>query len=75
MNYIGEAKKWPENLGVGEPYLQDQDLRVEDQLSYRCYMALHREAEARAAQLRLESYPVGTRTPAVDTRIMTALDQ
>jgi len=75
LNYIGEAKKWPENLGVGEPYLQDQDLRVEDQLSYRCYIALHRETEARAAQSRLESYPAHTRTPAVDTRILAALNK
>ena len=75
LNYIGEAKKWPENLGVGEPYLQDQDLRVEDQLSYRCYTALHREAEARAARSRLDSYPAGTKTPAVDTRILAALEQ
>ncbi|HMI62219.1 MAG TPA: DUF5107 domain-containing protein [Puia sp.] len=75
LNYIGEAKKWPENLGVGEPYLQDQDLRVEDQLSLRCYTALHREADARAAQTRLERYPAGTKTPAVDTRILAALDK
>jgi len=42
LYYIGEAKKWPENLGVGAPYPQDQDLRVEDQLSDRCYKALRK---------------------------------
>ncbi|HEY4289357.1 MAG TPA: DUF5107 domain-containing protein [Puia sp.] len=76
LNDIGEAKKWPENLGVGEPYPADQDLRVEDQLSYRCYTALHRETEARAAQLRLESYhPASTKIPAADMRILAALNQ
>jgi predicted Zn-dependent protease len=42
LYYIGEAKKWPENLGVGAPYPQDQDHRVEDQLSDRCYKALRK---------------------------------
>lgn len=46
LYYIGEAKKWPENLGVGAPYPQDQDHRVEDQLSDRCYAGLHRETKA-----------------------------
>ena len=29
---IAEAKQWPENLGVGEPYPADQDLRREEEL-------------------------------------------
>lgn len=79
LNFIGEAKKWPVNLGVGEPYPSDQDLRVEDQLSYRCYAALHREADARAAQSRLDSFPRAGTTIApftsVDSRIMKALNE
>jgi hypothetical protein len=29
---VAEAKQWPGNLGVGEPYPADQDLRREDDL-------------------------------------------
>lgn len=79
LNYIGEAKKWPENLGVGEPYPQDQDLRVEDQLSFRCYTALHQEAEAHATLLRLDNYhravPRMPDPTASDTRILAALGE
>lgn len=87
LNYIAGAKKYPENLGVGEPYLQDQDLRVEDRLTSRCYTALHREAEARAAKSRLDKYhPANTPESALttthepplspaDARILAALDE
>ena len=30
--FIAEARKWPENLGVGEPYPADQDLQRENEL-------------------------------------------
>ncbi|GAO42154.1 DUF5107 domain-containing protein [Flavihumibacter petaseus] len=32
--FISAAKIWPENLGVGKPYDQDIDLRLENWLSY-----------------------------------------
>jgi len=34
---ISDAKKWPENLGVGKPYDEDIDTRLEDWLQYLCY--------------------------------------
>ena len=53
LDRIGEARQWPEHLGVGAPYLEDQDLRLEDWMSYRCYVALRRYQAARAALERI----------------------
>ena len=50
---IGEARQWPERLGVGAPYLEDQDLRLEDWMTYRCYAALGQDKAARAALERI----------------------
>jgi tetratricopeptide (TPR) repeat protein len=46
---IDEARQWPEHLGVGAPYPEDQDLRLEDWMSHRCYAALGQDKEARGA--------------------------
>jgi hypothetical protein len=51
---IDEGKQWPEHLGVGAPYPEDQDLRLENWMSYRCYAALGQDKAARAA---LEKIP------------------
>jgi predicted Zn-dependent protease len=77
LNFIGEAKKWPENLGVGQPYAEDEDLHVENQLSYRCYKALHQDIEAAALRQRIDNYP-NTAAPAStqaasDARLLAAL--
>jgi predicted Zn-dependent protease len=37
LNYITDAKKWPANLGVGKPYPENIDERLEDWMSYLCY--------------------------------------
>jgi hypothetical protein len=42
LGFIAAARQWPENLGVGAPYLQDQDLRIEDWLTTRCRVALQK---------------------------------
>ena len=34
---ISQAKQWPENLGVGKPYEENIDDRLEDWISYLCY--------------------------------------
>jgi hypothetical protein len=46
---IEEARQWPEHLGVGAPYQEDQDLRLEDWMSYRCHLALGQDKAARAS--------------------------
>jgi Tfp pilus assembly protein PilF len=44
LAFIDRAKKWPENLGAGEPYPQDQDLRLENWMSARCTAAIQKTA-------------------------------
>jgi Domain of unknown function (DUF5107) len=36
LAFITAAKQWPANLGVGEPYKEDQDLRLEAWLTAHC---------------------------------------
>jgi predicted Zn-dependent protease len=47
LQYIAASKQWPENLGVGKPYTEDIDERVEDWLAYENYMRLGNEQAAR----------------------------
>lgn len=37
LKYISAARQWPENLGVGKPYNNDIDERLEDWLAYLNY--------------------------------------
>ena len=37
--FISDAKRWPENLGSGEPYPADQDIRFEIWLTAYCQAA------------------------------------
>ncbi|HEX9512465.1 MAG TPA: DUF5107 domain-containing protein [Puia sp.] len=64
LAWIGQAKKWPENLGVGEPYAENEDLRLEDWMSYRCYTALHQHEAATAALQRILRF-----RPAIDNTV------
>ena len=75
LSLISEAKQWPENLGVGAPYLQDQDLYVEDRLTYACYIALHREAEAAAVHQRLKDRHPGSEKNPVNIRILAVFGE
>ncbi|MES1223801.1 MAG: DUF5107 domain-containing protein, partial [Bacteroidota bacterium] len=44
--FIHSAKAWPENLGIGKPYREDIDERLEDWLTYECDMKLGNTMEA-----------------------------
>jgi hypothetical protein len=46
LKLIGEARLWPENLGVGKPYDEDIDTRMEDWMNYVCYKQLNKSVEA-----------------------------
>ena len=46
---IGKAREWPERLGVGKPYQEDIDERLEQFLLYQCYTKLQDKAKASAA--------------------------
>ncbi|WP_121809968.1 DUF5107 domain-containing protein [Mucilaginibacter kameinonensis] len=46
LSYIADAKKWPANLGVGKPYAENIDERLEDWMSYLCYIKMGKTNEA-----------------------------
>ncbi len=46
LKFIGEAGLWPENLGVGQPYIEDIDMRLENWMNYLCYNQLKKISEA-----------------------------
>jgi tetratricopeptide (TPR) repeat protein len=45
--FINDAKKWPQNLGVGKPYQEDIDERFEDWMSYLCYVKTGKPKQAK----------------------------
>jgi tetratricopeptide (TPR) repeat protein len=47
LQYIEASRQWPENLGVGKPYSEDIDERVENWLAYESYTRLGNEQAAR----------------------------
>ncbi|MDP4251325.1 MAG: DUF5107 domain-containing protein [Bacteroidota bacterium] len=49
LSFINQAKEWPENLGVGKPYPENEDSRLEEWMSYRCFTALKKTEQAAAA--------------------------
>ena len=46
LTFIEEAKLYPHNLGVGKPYEQDMDNRLEDWLAYLNYNSLYNKTAA-----------------------------
>lgn len=46
LKFISEASLWPENLGVGQPYVDDIDVRLENWMNYLCYIHLKKTTEA-----------------------------
>lgn len=56
LKFIGEARLWPENLGVGKPYDEDIDTRLEDWMNYLCYQSLKKSIEAEKMLNRIISF-------------------
>jgi tetratricopeptide (TPR) repeat protein len=48
LQFVDEARKWPENLGVGKPYDEDVDERLEDWISYLCYQQIGNNSKAQS---------------------------
>jgi tetratricopeptide (TPR) repeat protein len=46
LKFIAEARQWPENLGVGKPYDEEIDYRLEDWMTYLCYHKMKKDIEA-----------------------------
>ena len=51
MKFIAQSDLWPENLGVGKPYEEDIDMRLENWMSYLCLTGMKKSDEAK---LKLE---------------------
>jgi tetratricopeptide (TPR) repeat protein len=47
LKLIDDAKQWPINLGVGKPYPEDIDERMENWMIYLCYIKQGKEQQAR----------------------------
>ena len=56
LSFINEAKKWPENLGVGKPYPENIDERLEDWMSYTCYQKLNKNDAAKQALQKIVAF-------------------
>jgi len=46
LSFISDAKKWPQNLGAGKPYQENIDERLEDWMSYLCYVKTRQPKQA-----------------------------
>jgi len=56
LAYINDAKKWPQNLGVGKPYAENIDARLEDWMTYLCYMQTGKTKEAAALLHKITTF-------------------
>ena len=54
------AMLWPENLGVGAPYPEEVDNRIEFYLLMKCHEALKHVKEAALYKVKLNQFPMGT---------------
>lgn len=63
LDYIADARKWPEHLGVGKPYDEDIDTRLEDWMQYLCYQQTGRAGGAALLQ-HIQQF-----TPAIDNTV------
>ena len=68
LHYVEAAKRWPENLGVGMPYPESIDERLENWLEYDCRQRLGRQQEANAILPRI----IGPSRRTNDTGTLTA---
>ena len=68
LQLISDAKLWPENLGVGKPYDEDIDERLENWLNYQCYTSLGDADKAKSALQNIIAF-----NPKVDNTVMNFL--
>jgi hypothetical protein len=68
LQFIEQAKLWPSNLGVGKPYQDNIDERLEDWMSYTCLINLHKDLQAKQLLDRILSF-----APKVDNTVMNFL--
>ncbi len=68
LKFIADAKLWPQNLGVGKPYQEDIDERLEDWLNYQCYTSLGDDKTAKRSLHKIVAF-----IPKVDNTVMNFL--
>ncbi|WP_268848296.1 DUF5107 domain-containing protein [Flavobacterium aestivum] len=68
LQFIAEAKLWPENLGAGKPYDENIDERMENWLNYLCYTSLGDKATANESLQKIIAF-----SPKVDNMVMNFL--
>jgi Tfp pilus assembly protein PilF len=56
LTFISQARLFPENLGVGSPYTDEIDFRIEDWLAYICYNQTNKKKEAGEALNRITAF-------------------
>ena len=59
LQYIADSKLWPERLGVGKPYDEDIDMRIEDWMSYECFAKTKNEKAAKQMLDKIIAYRPG----------------
>ena len=68
LQFVEAAKIWPVNLGVGKPYQEDIDERLEDWLSYICYTKQNNEKLAQQKLQKIIEF-----TPKIDNTVRNFL--
>ncbi|PWA11628.1 DUF5107 domain-containing protein [Flavobacterium laiguense] len=68
LQFIAEAKLWPTNLGVGKPYEEDIDERLENWLDYQCYTSLGNNENAKQSLQKIITF-----NPKIDNTVMNFL--
>lgn len=80
INEINLSKQWPESLGVGKPYEEDIDERLENFLLYNCYNKLGDKTKSAKAldQIKINKAKVYTVNEAITawaTNINNGIDK
>lgn len=68
LQFIADAKLWPQNLGVGKPYEEDIDERLENWLDYQCYTSLGNTDKAIQSLQKIVAF-----NPKIDNTVMNFL--
>lgn len=68
LQFIADAKLWPQNLGVGKPYEEDIDERLENWLDYHCYTSLNNLDSAKQSLEKILTF-----NPKIDNTVMNFL--
>ena len=68
LQFIADAKLFPENLGVGKPYDENIDERLENWMDYLCYNSLGNTEKANQSLQKIVAF-----NPKIDNTVMNFL--